>query len=80
MEVADKILSGGAQGPSGPPGPTTAAALLAAVQAMDAAQLTAYRAAMGIATYANLAAANLELANGDPYFDEAQGKMMTATA
>ncbi|WP_193214928.1 hypothetical protein [Luteolibacter marinus] len=83
-ETIDKIISTGQQGPSGPagtPAPVTAANVLAAIQAMDAAQLLALRTALGFPTYADLAAANAAINNGDVFFDTSDGgKPKTATA
>jgi len=90
MSTATKILSGGKQGPAGPPGPTgapgsnanvTAATVLAAVQAMTNQQKADLLAALGIPTYAGLAAGNAGLNIGDVFRDSSDSnKIKTATA
>jgi hypothetical protein len=69
----------GEDGEDGTDATVNAGNVLAAILALDAGQLQQLRAFIGILTYANLAAANLQLADGDPYFDSGAGKLRTAT-
>lgn len=87
MSEPRKLLSRGKAGVAGPPGTpgsnanVTAATVLAAVQAMDAQQKTDLLSAMGIATYAGLAAGNAALNTGDVFRDSSDSnKLKAATA
>ena len=87
MSTETKILSAGKQGPAGPPGAAgdpasvTAANVLAAVLLMTGQQKTDLIAALGITTYAGLAAGNTALNIGDVFRDSSDSnKIKTATA
>jgi hypothetical protein len=70
-------------GPAGDDGSdanVTATTVAAAIAAMNAGQKTATLNALGIPSYAGLAAANLALANGDVFIDTSDNnKIKTAT-
>lgn len=74
----------GAAGAPGTPGSNanvTAATVLAAIQAMSAEQKTDLMTALGIATYAGIAAANAALEIGEVFRDSTDSNQLkTATA
>jgi hypothetical protein len=90
MPTISKIIRIAQQGPAGPQGTpgtpgsnanVTAATVLAAIQAMDAGQKTDLMTALGIVTYAGLAAANAALQIGEVFRDSTDSNQLkTATA
>lgn len=88
-----QVIKIGVQGPAGPAGATgatgapgsnanvTAATVLSAIQAMNSQQKTDLMTALGITTYAGLAAGNAALNIGDVFRDSNDSnKLKTATA